>query len=98
MTIITLQLSPELKRKLQESIARRDAQSIRQLLAEAFAPTVEAFLKQTPTQLNDKQCEDEQKLEESIDRLLDEFASHVNSIPTLSDYAVSREGIYEEHS
>lgn len=32
MTIITLQLSPELKQKLRESIARRDAQSIQQLL------------------------------------------------------------------
>lgn len=98
MTIITLELSPELKQKLRESIARRDAQSIQQLLAEAFAPTVEALLEQTPTQLNNNNSEDELELEESIDRLLDEFALHVNSIPTLSDYAVSREGIYEEHS
>ncbi|MDF5733193.1 MAG: hypothetical protein PUP92_35710 [Rhizonema sp. PD38] len=43
MTAITLQLSPELEQKLRESIARRDAQSILQLLADAFAPTVEAL-------------------------------------------------------
>jgi hypothetical protein len=55
------------------------------------------LLEQTSTQLNNNNWEDELELEESIDRLLDEFALHVNSIPTLSDYAVSREGIYEEH-
>ncbi|MBW4573167.1 MAG: hypothetical protein KME31_35970 [Tolypothrix carrinoi HA7290-LM1] len=32
MTIITLELSPELKQKLRESIACRDTQSIQQLL------------------------------------------------------------------
>ncbi len=52
MTAITLQLSPELEQKLRASIARRDAESTKQLLADAFAPTVEALLKQTPTQLN----------------------------------------------
>lgn len=97
MTTITLQLSPELEHKLRESIARRDAQSIRQLLADAFAPTVEALLEQTPTQFNHQEWEDEDELEASIDRLLDEFALSVGSIPTLSDYAVSREGIYEDH-
>ncbi|MCV3216850.1 hypothetical protein OGM63_25645 [Plectonema radiosum NIES-515] len=55
------------------------------------------MLEQTSTQLNNNNWEDELELEESIDRLLDEFALQVNSIPTLSDYAVSREGIYEEH-
>lgn len=52
------------------------------------------MLEQTSTQLNNNNSEDELELEESIDTLLDEFALHVNSIPTLSDYAVSREGIY----
>ncbi|BAZ15425.1 hypothetical protein NIES4071_72970 [Calothrix sp. NIES-4071] len=32
MTTITLQLTPELEKKLQESIARQDASSVRQLL------------------------------------------------------------------
>jgi ATP phosphoribosyltransferase regulatory subunit HisZ len=95
MTAITLQLSPELEQKLRDSIARRDAQSIKQLLADAFAPTVEALLKQTPTQFT---IEDEDELEASIDGLLDEFALSVGAIPTLSDYAVSREGIYEDRA
>lgn len=95
MTTITLQLSPELEHKLRESIARRDTQSIRQLLVDAFAPTVEALLEQTSTQFNYQEWEDEDELEASIDGLLDEFALSVGSIPTLSDYAVTREGIYD---
>jgi hypothetical protein len=54
MTTITLQLSPELEQKLRESIARHDSQSIRQLLADAFAPTVEVLLGQILTQFNDR--------------------------------------------
>ncbi|MDM9379725.1 hypothetical protein QUB80_03290 [Chlorogloeopsis sp. ULAP01] len=92
MTTITLQLSPELEQKLRASIARRDAESIRQLLADAFAPTVAALLEQTPIQFNDGEVEDEDKLEASIDKLLNE-----SNLATLSDYAVSREGIYEDH-
>jgi len=90
-------LSPELEQKLRESIARQDAQSIRQLLADAFAPTVEALLEQKPSRLRDQEWEDEDELEASIDGLLDEFALYIGSIPTLSDYAVSGEGIYEDH-
>ncbi|BAU07164.1 hypothetical protein NIES592_14635 [Fischerella major NIES-592] len=97
MTTITLQLSPELEQKLRESIARHDAESIRQLLADAFAPTVEVLLGQIPTQFNDEELGDDE-LEASIDNLLEEFELYTGSnLPTLSDYAVSREGIYEDH-
>ncbi len=93
MTTITLQLSPELEQKLRESIARHDTQSIRQLLADAFAPTVEILLGQkTDTKIHDDE------FEVLADQLADDFAACVGSdaLP-LSDYAVSREGIYEEH-
>ncbi|KAF3884052.1 MULTISPECIES: hypothetical protein [Nostocales] len=50
MTTITLQLSVELEQKLRESIARRDAQSLPRLFANAFAPTVEALLEKTHPQ------------------------------------------------
>ncbi|MDF5719879.1 MAG: hypothetical protein PUP91_05215 [Rhizonema sp. PD37] len=50
------------------------------------------MLKQTPTEFN---IEDEDELEASIDGLLDEFALSVGAIATLSNYAVSREGIYD---
>jgi uncharacterized LabA/DUF88 family protein len=99
MTTITLQLSPELEQKLRESIARRDTQSIRQLLADAFAPTVEALLEEIPPQFYNEELETEDQLEARIDKLLDEFESSIGSkLPTLSDYAVSREGIYENLS
>ena len=41
---VTLKLSPEAEEKLKESIARKDSESARQILAEAVAPTVENLL------------------------------------------------------
>lgn len=94
MTTITLQLTPELEQKLQESIARQDAFSIRQLLADALAPTVEALLSK---KTSNNKLKDEDELEAGLDRFLDEIKHRNGSIPTLSDYALSRESIYEEH-
>ena len=93
MTTITLKLSPEIEQKLRESIARQDVQSIRQLLVEAFAPTVETLLRQKI----DSEIHDDE-FEVLAEQLADDFAACVGSdaLP-LSDYAVSREGIYEEH-
>jgi len=89
---ITLELSPEVQARLQAKIARRDAKSVRQLLAEAFAPIVEALLQQPSNQMNDDE------FEASANSLADEFAACVKSKTTvLSDYAVSRASIYEDH-
>ncbi|RUT08392.1 hypothetical protein DSM106972_015600 [Dulcicalothrix desertica PCC 7102] len=94
MTTITLQLTPELEQKLQESIARQGAFSIRQLLADALAPTVEALLgKKT----NYNQLENEDELEADLDKFLDEVEHRNGLIPTLSDYALSRESIYDNY-
>ncbi len=41
---VTLNLSPEAEAKLRESLARKDGESARQVLAEAVAPTVENLL------------------------------------------------------
>ncbi|MBD2502427.1 hypothetical protein [Anabaena azotica] len=93
MTTITLILSPELEQKLRESIARNDTERVRQLLADAFAPTVELLLGE---KTNSKIHDDE--FEVIADQLVDDFAACVGSdVLPLSDYAVSREGIYEEH-
>jgi antitoxin ParD1/3/4 len=81
MMTITLELSPEVEAKLRESIARHDAESMRQLLADAFAPTLEAMLKQASEQLNDDE------FEALADQLADELAACVGSnAPVLSDY------------
>jgi antitoxin ParD1/3/4 len=92
---ITLELSPELRANLLTNLAHRDSKGIRQLLAEAFAPTVESLLKQTYTHADDMS---EEEFEALADLLADEFAASVKpNMPPLSDYAVSRAGIYEEH-
>ena len=44
---ITLDLPPDLEAKLREGAARQDAETVRRLLAEAVAPTVEALLRNT---------------------------------------------------
>lgn len=93
MTTITLELSPELEAKLRDSFDRNDSETARQLLAEAFAPAVESMLRKPVEQISI----------EEMDRLLDEVADMIQASygdeepPVLSDYALSREGIYEDH-
>ncbi|MEQ8467717.1 hypothetical protein [Coleofasciculus sp. E1-EBD-02] len=90
MIRITLELSSEVEAKLRESLVHHDATEMRQLLAEAFSPTVERLLKQAsePSPSNDE-------FEFIADQLAEEFAACVGSdAPMLSDYAVSRAGIY----
>jgi len=89
---ITLELSPELQAMLRTKIARQDTASVRQLLADTFAPTVEELLQQTDEQISDDE------FEAVADLLADELAARFKSaIPALSNYAVSREGIYDDH-
>jgi len=60
-------------------------------LLEALAPTVEAWIN-TPSKLSNDEFEviDEQ--------LANEFMAYVGpNCPPLSDYAVRREGLYEDH-
>lgn len=95
MTTITFELSPELEEKLRETIARNDAESTRQLLAEALAPTVEAMLQKPQEPIS---LEEFDQITAEFDALNDELeANHGGSLPVLSDYTVSREGIYEDH-
>ena len=90
--IITLELLPEVEARLRAGIARHDAESVRQLLADSFAPTVEALLRQTPDQLSNEE------FEALADQLADELAICIGpNAPALSDYAVSRAGIYADH-
>lgn len=93
MMTIMLELSPEVEAKLRESVAHHDTESMLQLLADAFAPTVEALLQQASAQPNDDE------FEAVADQLADEFAACVEpNAPVLLDYAVSRASIYEDHA
>jgi antitoxin ParD1/3/4 len=92
MTSITLTLSPELEARLRELVSERDEESIRQLLAEALIPRVKELLGRLIEPINIEEFETESE------RLMDEFAEYLGAdAPLLSDYAVSREGIYEDH-
>jgi len=78
--------------KLRDGLARRDAEQVRQLLTEALAPMVDTWLQQPPDQLRDDE------FEVLADQLADTLAACLApGTPTLSDDAVSRAGIYEEH-
>lgn len=89
---ITLELSPDTEGRLRESIAQGDAEAVRRLLAEVLTPTVEALLQEMPAELT------ETELEAVADQLADELMADLGpNAPSLSDYAVSREGIYKDH-
>jgi antitoxin ParD1/3/4 len=89
---ITLELSPDIEVRLRESVAHGDAEAVRRLLVEAFTPTVEALLQKTPAELTDTE------FEVVADQLADELTALLGpNVPSLSDYAVSRVGIYEDH-
>lgn len=89
---ITLELSLDVEAQLRESAARRDADAVRRLLVEALTPTVEGLLQETPDELTNAE------FETVADQLADELTESLGSnVPSLSDYAASREGIYEDH-
>ena len=90
---ITLELSPDIEVRLRASVAHGDAETVRRLLAEVLTPTVEALLQERPAELT------EAEFEAVASQLADELTAALGpNTPLLSDYAVSREGIYEDHS
>ncbi len=90
---VTLTLSPELERKIRTGIKRQDHELVRHLLADALAPTVEALMRETTAPLQNNEWEMTANL------LADELQKFLPpNRPVLSDYAVSRESIYEDHA
>ena len=89
---ITLELPPDVEAQLHKSVTCRDADAVRSLLAEAFAPTVEGLLRETLEELTDAE------FEAVSDQIADELGRcRGPNVPSLSDYAISREGIYADH-
>ena len=89
---ITLELPPEVEARLRESAARYDADAMHRLLVEAITPTVEALLRELPDALTNTE------FEAMADQVADELtACRRPNAPGLSNYAVSRAGIYEDH-
>lgn len=96
---VALQLSPEATLKLEASIARRDGESARQVLAEAVEIAVAEMLEQGDVRINAPASRsNDSPNEEEIDALLEELAriGNLAKAPPLSDYALSRESMYED--
>jgi antitoxin ParD1/3/4 len=88
----TIDVPPEMEAQLRIAAAQGDGDTIRRLLAEATTPIVEALLRQPPPALTDAE------FEALADQLADEFeAAAGGNVPVLSDYALTCEGIYEDH-
>ena len=89
---ITLELSPDIEERLRESVAQRDIEAIRRLLVAVLTPTIETLLQEMPAEIPAPE------FEAAADQLADELTGNLGpDAPSLSDYAVSREGIYEDH-
>lgn len=89
---VTLDLSPEEEIQLQLSIVRRDREKVRQLLSDALEPAVAALMLKTHPEL------DQMTFQEISEKLWAEVDARLPAdFQPLSDYAVSREGIYGDH-
>ena len=90
---ITIEIPPDIEMQIRENAARGNVDAVRHLLIEALGPTVEALIRShTSSKLSDEE------FEALADQLADEFMEYVGpDCPLLSDYAVSREGLYEDH-
>lgn len=90
---ITIEIPHDIEMQIRKHAARGNVDAVRHLLIEALGPTVEALIRcHTSSQLSDDE------FEALADQLADEFMAYVGpDCPPLSDYAVSREGLYEDH-
>ncbi len=84
---ITLELSTDQERRLEEGTTHRNAKVVRQVLLQAVDVAVSKLLDEPASQLGSAEFE----------ALLDTLAADFASSPALSDEAVSRAGIYGDH-
>jgi antitoxin ParD1/3/4 len=88
---ITVQVPPDIERQIRKSVSLGEIDAVRHLLLEVLEAEVETLMSNNP-QLSDDE------FEALADQLADEFMVSVRpDCPPLSDYAVSREGLYEGH-
>lgn len=88
---ITVHIPPEIEKELNENISVGDKDAVRHLLVDALEPTVHELM-------NNKRQYSVEELMTMLDQLADKFMEYVGpDVPPLSDYAISREGIYADH-
>lgn len=91
---VTLELTPVQEKKLRTGLARHDEESVHQLLVDALEPTIVDLFAQT----EQVETKDEDEWNRLSTLLMDTLADRLPPDFTgLSDYAVSREGIYADH-
>ena len=88
---ITVQIPPNIERQIRKSVSLGETDTVRRLLLEVLEGAAETLMNNNP-QLSDDE------FEALADQLADGFMVSVGpGCPPLSDYAVSREGLYEGH-
>ncbi|MCB0111083.1 MAG: hypothetical protein KDE53_34415 [Caldilineaceae bacterium] len=89
---ITLDLTPAEEQQLQKEIAEENKEEIRHLLLRALEPTVYKLLSQ-PIQVG--KAKEFEELTAQLHKIVAEALP--DDFTGLSDYAISREGIYADH-
>lgn len=89
---ITIEVPTELEARIRASAAQGDVESVRKLLLEAVTPVAMSLTSQPATDLTDQEFE---SLLDELDQITLETTG--DNPPVLSDYAVSRASIYEDH-
>ncbi len=89
---VTFELPEEQEAKLRAAIRLRDPQSVREVLQDVLQSIAQELLAAPERRLSDVDFR-------SISRqLIEQFSGSIPAgTPELSDYAVSREGIYQDH-
>ena len=87
---ITAQIPTDIETQTRENASLGNTETVHRLLLDALVPTVEVLMKPNPQLSVDE-------LNALADEMGDKFMEFVGpDCPPISDYAVSREGIYED--
>lgn len=92
--LITIRISPAIESQLRVFAARHDADGVRNLLLDACTPAVDAILELDST-VDLTSAEFEALAEELAAGFA---AAHGSDRSILSDHAVNRAGIYQDHA
>lgn len=84
---VTLPLTADQERRIEESAARHDTEAVRQVLYQAADAVVPDLMQRPAKQLDPVEFR----------AVLDELASAATDSPPLSAHALSRAGIYGDH-
>ena len=88
---ITVYIPANIEKLLNENISLGNKEAVRHLLVDAIEPTVDELMNNRPQY-------SVEELMTMLDQLIEEFTACVGpDVPPLSDYAISREGIYADH-